>query len=305
MCGHLLARAPVHDQRLRGAEPLGGARHIECCIAAAVDHHTPAQLWLLTRLHAAQYTDRIENARGVARGNLGTLRNVRADGEEGRIETARCHTGFDVIDARVELQGNAQIENALHFGIEHVARQPVLGNAEAHHPAGQRPGFVDRDLMPHACQMERRGKARRPGPDDQDLLAARCRFGLKLPSAPARLVAEEPFDRMDADGFIELPAIARHFARVVADAPHQRGHRIVLCEFAPSPLVVAALGMVKPALDVLARRAGVIARRQPIHIHGPLRAPAAGVVGEARSRVEGNGEGFFHRHLTRSFRDRD
>jgi hypothetical protein len=33
---------------------------------------------------------------------------------------------------------HARVEDALHLGIEDVARQPVLGDAEAHHAARRR-----------------------------------------------------------------------------------------------------------------------------------------------------------------------
>ena len=51
----------------------------------------------------------------------------------------------DVVDLGVELEARRR-DRAMRcdLGIEHVARQPVFRNAEAHHAARQRPGFVDR-----------------------------------------------------------------------------------------------------------------------------------------------------------------
>jgi hypothetical protein len=50
----------------------------------------------------------------------------------------------------------------------------------------------------------------------------------ELPAALQRLVAEEALDRIDADRLVELRAIARVFARVVADPAHDRRQRVVL-----------------------------------------------------------------------------
>ena len=47
----------------------------------------------------------------------------------------------DVGDLGVELELDAHVDDALHLGVEHVARQPVLRDAEAHHPAGERAGL--------------------------------------------------------------------------------------------------------------------------------------------------------------------
>ncbi len=49
------------------------------------------------------------------------------------------------------------IKDALHLGIQHLARQPVFGNAEAHHAAGQRAGFVDFHAVAETRKMVRGG----------------------------------------------------------------------------------------------------------------------------------------------------
>jgi hypothetical protein len=53
--GHLLARAAVDDDGLGGAQALGGARHVDGGVAAAVDHHAAAQQRLVFAFHAAQH----------------------------------------------------------------------------------------------------------------------------------------------------------------------------------------------------------------------------------------------------------
>ena len=73
-----------------------------------------------------------------------------ADGEEGRIEAAGLHALDDAIDLAVELDDDAEIDDAADLGIEHVARQAVFGNAEPHHAAGERAGLVKLHCMTHA-----------------------------------------------------------------------------------------------------------------------------------------------------------
>ena len=58
------------------------------------------------------------------------------------------HRLEDVRDLGVQLERHAEVEDALHLGVEDVARQAVLGNAEAHHAAGHRAGVADRDVVP-------------------------------------------------------------------------------------------------------------------------------------------------------------
>ena len=181
------------------------------------------------------------------------------------------------------------------LGIEHVARQPILRNAEAHHAAGERAGLDDRHGVAEPAQVVGRGQPRRSGADDEHALArSRASGGANFQPLLDRLVAEEALDRIDADRLVELAAIARGLARVIADASHDRGQRIVLGEHAPGRFVVARLGVVEPALDVLAGRAGVIAGRQPIDVQRPVGAPGAGLVGEARADVERDGERLVH-----------
>ena len=109
-----------------------------------------------------------------------------------------------------------------------------------------------------------------------------------------RLVAEKAFHGVNAHRFIEAGAIAGGFARVIADTAHQRGHRIIFSQLQPRAMIVTALSVKQPALDVFTRGTGMVAWRQPVHIHGPAGAPATGVIGETGAWVKGDSERFFH-----------
>ncbi len=236
--------------------------------------------------HAAQYRYRVEHLGCAAGRNVGALRDVGTDGQEHRVEAAGRLRLEHVADLRIELERDAEVEDAVDFRLQDLARQPVLRDPEAHHAARDRTGLADRDRVTPQREVIRRRQARRPGADDQNALARLGPRPLELPAAAQRLVAEEALDRVDAHGLVELAAVAGSFTGVVADAAHRGGQRVVAGEQAPGLLVFAGLGVEQPALDVLARRAGVIAGWQSVDVNGPDRAPGAGPVGEARARVE-------------------
>ena len=284
-------RATVDDDRVGRAQPLRGAGGVHRRVAAAVDRDAAAELWPLGALHALQQRDRVEDALGLAGGDVGAAADVGADSEEGRVETALAPSSPATFsDLAVQLQLDAEVEDPLHLGLEHVAGQPVLRDAEAHHPAGHRAGLLDRHRVAEPGEVVRSRKTGRPGADDQHPLAARLGFDLDLPAALDRLVAEEALDRVDADRLVELAAVAGGLAGVVADPAHDRRQRVVLHQPSPGPLVarLPLLCLVQPGLDVLARRAGVVAGRQAVDVDGALGAPAAGLVGEAGADVEGD-----------------
>jgi hypothetical protein len=204
---------------------------------------------------------------------------MRADGEKRCVEAPHRHRLNDVHYLDVEVEGHAEIENARDLRIQHVPRQPIFRNTEAHHPTGDRPRLEDFHRMSQAAQVVGSRQARGPGADDEHAFAAFSLGWCELPSLLNRLVAEKALDRIDADRLIDLGAIAGRFTRMIADSPHNGRQRIVLCEDAPRGFVIARFGMGQPALNVLARRAGVIARRQQIHIE---RAFPDGCIGLVR-----------------------
>ena len=99
--GHPVARAPVDDHGLLGAEALRGACGVERGVAAAVDGDAAAELRRLLALHAAQQRDRVEHPRGAAGRDVGALAEVGADGDEGGVERAVAHHAGEVVDAAV------------------------------------------------------------------------------------------------------------------------------------------------------------------------------------------------------------
>jgi hypothetical protein len=293
---HALARAPVDDDRILGAEPLGRAGHVEGGVPAAVDGDATAEQRPFLPLHAAQHRDGVEHACCVAGGDLGALADLRPDGEEGRVEAAVPYRLEHVCDGAGRLERDPQVEDALHLGVEDVPWQPVRRDPEAHHSARPRARVADRDLVPQAREVVRGGEPGRPCADDEDTLAGGFHVDLDAPATFDRLVAEEPLHRVDPDRLVELGSVARRLARVVTDAAHDGRERVVLHDLPPRALVPRAslLGVVEPSLHVLPGRAGVAAGREQIDVHRALGAPASRLVGPARADVERDRERLLH-----------
>ena len=55
----------------------------------------------------------------------------------------------------VEDDLDAKRGDARDLAVEHLARQPVLGDPEVHHPARKRSGLMDHDRMPAPREMPR------------------------------------------------------------------------------------------------------------------------------------------------------
>src|SRR5262249_45174698 len=155
------------------------------------------------------------------------------------------------------------------------------------HAAGERAGFVDLDRVPQAREVIGRAQARRSGADDEHALAGRRGVDGHAPTVADRLVAEKAPDAVDPDRLVELRAVAGRLARVVTDAADDRGQGVALHDRKPRGVVVALLGVVEPRLRVLARRAGTRAGRAVADVDGPLGAPRAGLVGQARADGQG------------------
>ena len=146
-----------------------------------------------------------------------------------------------------------------------------------HHAAGHRPGLVDLNAVPHPRQVIGGGQAAGAGADHQHPLAAGRGGHGELPVFLQGQIAQKPLDGVDADRGIELAAIAGGLAGMVADPAVDTRHRVVLGQTLPSLLETARLRVRQPSLDVLARRTGVVAGGQQIHVDRPLDALRADV----------------------------
>ena len=219
---------------------------------------------------------------------------MRTDREKSRIEAAFAHAMQHVIHSDPKLQADAHIKNALYLGVEHVARQAILRDAEAHHAARHRTCFQYRYFVPETPQVIGSRKTRRARADDEDPFSDRRHADAEFPAFAHREVTEKALDGVNVDRLIELPAIAGIFAGVITHASHDRREGIVANQLLPGVAIIAGLRVVEPALDVFAGGAGVIARRQAVDVYRTFGAPRAGTVRQARSGIQRDRKGLFH-----------
>ena len=116
--------------------------------------------------------------------------------------------------------------------------------------------------MSEPVEVPGTGETGGTGSDHQHLLAAGGRGGRRLPATGQRLVAEEALDGVDGDGIIHLGTVAGRFAGVITDPPVDCRQGIFFDQSLPGRLKAACFGQGKPSLDVLASRAGMVARWQ-------------------------------------------
>ncbi len=255
---HLAARPPIDDQRLR-AEASRGARRVDGGVAAAVDRDATADAQLVAGFHLLEELNRVVDSGHVGGGNLLAPAEVCADGEEHGIEAAVRHVLFQIDHPAIELDLDAQADDARDFRVENLARQPVFRDAEVHHPAGDRTRVEDRHRMPATRQLPGGGQSARSRADDEDPFPGRRGRWTGWPALFEREVADETFDGVDADGAVHDAAVAGILAGVVADAPVHGRKRIVAKDQLPRGTVAARLRFVQPGLHVLACRTGMIA----------------------------------------------
>ena len=117
-----------------------------------------------------------------------------ANGEEGGVKFARLHGFLNVVDLAVELNFDAHVDDALHFGFQDVARQTVARDAEAHHAAEHRAGVMNRDAVAEAAQVIGGRHAGRASADDQNVLAGFFFRAFELPATLDCLVAQKTLD---------------------------------------------------------------------------------------------------------------
>ena len=216
----------------------------------------------------AQERHRVDDPAGLPRRDVHVLGQVRADRDEHGVEPGAL---------RVQVRHRVPAADPHAHGLdpadlrrEHVARQPVGGDAVPHHPARLRARVPHLHLVPAAGQVVGGGQPARAGADDEHPLAGR--LGLDHAERPVvrrRQVAEEPFHGVDGDGAVQFGAVAHALARVVADPPVDRGERVVVGEQPPGALELTVARGGQPRLDVLACRAAGVARRQQVHVHRP------------------------------------
>ena len=287
--GHLVPGTSVDDEGVVRAEAASHASCVHGGVAAAVHRDAATQRLLLAGGRVAQEAHRVEHPARVLVRDVDPLGQVSAHGDEDGIEATGPPLLLQVDHAVSLLEAHAEVGDALHLGVEHVPGQPVGRDPVAHHPAGQLAAVADRDVVPEAREVVRRGQAARAGTHHQHPLARGWRGRGEHPAVLDREVAEVALDPVDRHGLVELGAVADALAGVVADPPVDRGQRVVVGQLAPGFLGTACLDEREPGLDVLTGRTARVAGRQQVDVHRSLRAHRPGAqpaLAERRGRSE-------------------
>ncbi len=159
--------------------------------------------------------------------------------------------------------------------VEHVARRAIAGNAVAHHAAEFGARLEYRAGMALAAQVIGAGEAGDAAADEGHALARRFARRRQFQSVLEGVMADEVFDRVDADEVVDLVAIAAVLARRRADEPHEHGKRIgfdhalegvFLPLHARDRRLVHAARDRQPAANVVARGTGGLTRRGALDV---------------------------------------
>ena len=126
---------------------------------------------------------------------MSTCLETGADRDEDGVELTRFLFGEDIVDSVIDGYLDAHTLNLADLLHEILARQPVGGNAEMKHAAGQRSCLVDLHLMAKPRQMIGGRETARTSPDHQHALAGARRFD---GSGHSRRTARSPRKRSTA-----------------------------------------------------------------------------------------------------------
>jgi hypothetical protein len=158
--------------------------------------------------------------------------------------------------------------------IEKFTRCAIAGNTVAKHASEFVMLVENRAGDPLAAQLVRGRETGRSAADDGDLVLADCGHIAELESLVLGGIANVLLDRVDADEIVDVVAVTALFAGSGADASHHRWERVGIGGAQEGVFLhTNALGRqfdtthdIKPAADVLARRAAALAGRGAMHV---------------------------------------
>src|SRR5579875_887548 len=134
--------------------------------------------------------------------------------------------------------------------------------------------------------MIRGGDSSGPRSHDRNFLRRRWRIWQRVaPAIPYGLVAQEALDTVDGDWFVELAAVARRFARMVAYAASDGGQRVGADQRFPRRLQISFGDVRDVSLSVFASGTGGMARRGTMRMDRFLEAPVTGLEVQRSARA--------------------
>ncbi len=180
--GHLFLGAAIRDDRVLGAQALGGAHGVHGHVAAAKDHDVLAVLGGgvvlgevvgLHEVHAGEVLVGKEHVGEVLAGHVEELGQAGAGGHVNGIEALlKQLLGVgDVANYSVVLKLDAHRLKAIDLALDNGLGQTELGDAVDQHAAAGEERLEDGDVKAVAGQLAGAGDAGGAGAHDGDLLA--------------------------------------------------------------------------------------------------------------------------------------
>ena len=247
----------------------------------ADDQHVPPDLHRAAQAGLAEELQRADHAPGLAARRVQPAADVLAEGEEDRVVAAGQLVQGPAVradpDAAADLDA-AQVQQLGDLSVEDLLGQVPGGDAGPQHAPGLVQGLEDDAGVALAAQVVGAAEAAGTRAHDGHRLAVQ-RGQVLLDRVVRELqaeVPEEPLDPADADRLVVRGPVAGGLAGVVADPAGDRGHRIVLEDRQVAVQVPVVLDVIQVLLDLLAGRAGVVARRRLVPVHRPVEAEVAG-----------------------------
>ena len=142
------------------------------------------------------------------------------------------------------------------------------------------------DVVAEHGQVVGGGQAGGAGSDDEDAVSGGIDGLDELPALLDGEVTEVTLDGVNGHCAVEVGAVAGHLAGVVADTTVDGREGVVGSELTPCLLLLMSLDETQPFLDVLARRATGITRREHVEVDGSAgagRGDATCRAGEVRT----------------------
>jgi hypothetical protein len=241
--GHLGARAAVEADDVLRAGAKRGAHGVHRHVAAAHHGYPLSQEDLLPEVHPPQVIHPVHDTRELLSRNVELRTPARAHGDEDGVVAFPELCKREVLaDLHAAAEVDAEIADHLDLRLEHVPGEAVLGDAQRHPAARDGRGFEDGDPVALGGQVVRAGEPGGPGSHDRDLLARGLLHLGDVPGLSREVeVRDEPLQVHDVDRLVDVPALARPFAGMVADAAADGREGVVLLD-QPQGLAVLSLG---------------------------------------------------------------
>ena len=234
--GRLDAQLDRRGSRLAaGAGPQAGAGGVERDVATTHHDHALAQLDPEALVHVQQNLDGTEHTVEVVAGDVEVATTARAHRQQ------HCGVPLDELG-----QGNvgahpapgsrlhAQLQDRLDLPGDERPRQPVLGDAQHHHPPEPVLRVIDRHRVAGEAQVMCCAQARRPATDDpHGRQRRRWHWSVSLvpervrgEALDAELFGHEPLQGPDGDRRVHLAPAAGGLTRRRAHPPADRRKRV-------------------------------------------------------------------------------